>query len=99
MFYLRFHFAIKVDFKSEGGGVKNGAAVIAVAQMVLNLTCHLRSEAPFKIFANQSNCCLTCHAHDSVPPEPDWLDSELEHATNQRANWIGKLVPYRFKMT
>jgi hypothetical protein len=50
--YLRFDFAIKIDFQRKRSGIENGAAVGALPQMALNLTRYLRCQPPFQILAN-----------------------------------------------
>ena len=37
----RFDFAVKVDFKSKRGRIKNRAAIVAVADMSLNFPANL----------------------------------------------------------
>jgi len=61
-----FHFAVEIDFEGEGCGVKNGAAISALAQMPLNLASYLRRESSFQIFANQPDCRFARYAHDST---------------------------------
>src|SRR5260221_1194226 len=97
MRYLRFHFAIEINFECEGGGVETGAAISALSQMALNLTSYLRCEAPFQILTNQSNCCLTSHTHDSA--SRNWVSpvNTVEHATDQSSLRAEINVYYRFK--
>jgi hypothetical protein len=61
------YFAIKVDFKRKGRGVKNGAAIITVAQVALDVAGYLWTEAPFQILTNQANCGLAQNTHNGPP--------------------------------
>jgi hypothetical protein len=37
-----FHFAVKINFKGQGGGIENSAAILAGAQVALDFTRDLR---------------------------------------------------------
>jgi len=47
-----FDFAVKIHFESKCCGVKHRAAVLAVAQMPLDVTSDFRCQAAFQVFAN-----------------------------------------------
>ena len=47
-----FHFAVKINFEGQGGGIKNGPAVVAIAKVALNFTSDFRRQPAFKIFAD-----------------------------------------------
>jgi len=57
----------------------------------LNFACYLRCEAPLQIFANQSNCRLTCHAHDLAPENWVLPVISLEHAIEPKPHVDGSL--------
>jgi hypothetical protein len=42
-----FHFAVKIDLEGQGGGVKNRAAVLAVAEVTLDFACDFRRQTTF----------------------------------------------------
>jgi hypothetical protein len=42
-----FHFAVKIDLEGQGGGVKNRAAILAVAQVALDIASDFRSQTAF----------------------------------------------------
>jgi hypothetical protein len=37
-----FHFAVKIHFQRERGGIENRAAILAIGKMALNFGSHLR---------------------------------------------------------
>ena len=43
-----FHFAVKIHFEGKSGGIKNCAAITAVAQMTLNLAANFGARRPSK---------------------------------------------------
>lgn len=47
-----FHFAVKIDFEGQSGGIKNGAAIMAIAQVALDFARNFGRQAAFQIFAN-----------------------------------------------
>jgi len=47
-----FDFAIKIDFQGEGCGIKDGSAVLAVAEVALNVASDFGSQPAFQIFAD-----------------------------------------------
>ena len=65
-----FHFAVKVNFEGKCSGIKNRSAVLAVAQVMLDLAAYFGCEPAFQIFADQTNRSLTRHAHGR-PPVPN----------------------------
>jgi hypothetical protein len=62
--YRMFHVTVKIDFKGKRCGVENRSAILALRQVALDLTCHMRREAPFQVFTNQPNCCFAGHAYN-----------------------------------
>jgi hypothetical protein len=47
-----FDLPIKVDFQGEGCGVKNSPAVLAVAEVALNVASDFGGQSAFQIFAD-----------------------------------------------
>jgi hypothetical protein len=76
--------AVKIDFQSKGGGIENGAAIAAIAQMALDFTAHFGGQAAFQIFADQADGSFTCNRH-CIPPRA-WRFLK-EHAESQNAFW------------
>ena len=64
--YYGFYFPVEVNLESDGRGVKNAVASVAMRQMALHLAGNLRREASFQIFANQPDCGFTGHLHGSA---------------------------------
>lgn len=58
--------AVEVHFQGKGRSIKNCPAIPAVGQVALNFPSYLWSQPSFQILANQTNRCLTGHAHDSI---------------------------------
>jgi hypothetical protein len=46
------YFAIKIDFERECSSVKNGPAVLAVAEVALDVTSDFRGQPAFQVFAD-----------------------------------------------
>ena len=47
-----FHFAVKINFEGQGGGIKNRSAIVAVADMALKFARNFRRQSTFQIFAD-----------------------------------------------
>jgi len=47
-----FHFAVKIDFEGKCCSVKNCAAVLAVAQMALDIARNFGCQPAFQVFAD-----------------------------------------------
>jgi hypothetical protein len=47
-----FHFAVKINFEGQGGGIKNGAAIMAKAQVALDFARNFGRQPAFQVFAN-----------------------------------------------
>jgi hypothetical protein len=58
-----FHFAVKIHFEGKSGSIKNRAAITAVTKVALDFASNFGREATFQIFADQTDRCLTRHAH------------------------------------
>ena len=48
----RFHFAVKINFEGQGCSVKNGAAILAVAQVALDFARYFGRQPAFQVFAD-----------------------------------------------
>jgi hypothetical protein len=59
-----FHFAVKINFEGQGGGIKNGPAVVAIAKVALDFAPHFGCQPAFQVFANKSDCSLAGNTHD-----------------------------------
>ena len=62
-----YKLPVKVNFESQSGSVKYGAAILAVAKVVLDLSPNLSCESSFEIFADQADRSLAGHAHGEPP--------------------------------
>jgi len=47
-----FHFAVKINFQGEGGGIENRTAIRAAAQVPLDFTGNFRRQPTFQVFAD-----------------------------------------------
>jgi hypothetical protein len=63
----KIYFAVKINFESQGGGVKYGTAIVAVTQVSLDFAGNLWCEAPLQILTDQPDCSLASHSHKSLP--------------------------------
>jgi hypothetical protein len=47
-----FHFAVKINFEGQSGGIKNSTAIMAIAQVALDFAPNFGRQPAFQVFAD-----------------------------------------------